>query len=345
VGTDAVGSLSAPGASAESIRLTAPSSAGTYYYGACVDTVTGESDTANNCSSAVRVTVGRQGGGNTFGVGDTLPGVPAAGRLFPVGDWATAWPGVEFSGTLDNSVTNLIFDDGEYIQLRNGTRYSCRASGGCRVRNGVVSRGTIVRSRGTPPATAPDLTVGSPSVNDSSPDAGASFTLRATVRNGGDGRSAATTLRYYRSSNATISTSDTEVGRDSVSGLAASGTSAESIRLTAPSRAGTYYYGACVETVSGESDTTNNCSSAVRVTVSSSVVGGGACTAGLVVNPGESCTYKGHTFSVSSSGQGSIAFFRAGSSIRNSGTINGVRWDFHASKNSGSNSWTIHRAN
>ena len=57
MGTDAVGGLSAGATSPESISLTAPSSAGTYYYGACVDTVTGESDTTNNCSSAVSVTV------------------------------------------------------------------------------------------------------------------------------------------------------------------------------------------------------------------------------------------------------------------------------------------------
>ena len=31
--------------------LTAPSSPGTYYYGACVDAVPNESDTTNNCSS------------------------------------------------------------------------------------------------------------------------------------------------------------------------------------------------------------------------------------------------------------------------------------------------------
>ena len=37
--------------------LTAPATSGTYYYGACVDTVTGESDTTNNCSSSVTVTV------------------------------------------------------------------------------------------------------------------------------------------------------------------------------------------------------------------------------------------------------------------------------------------------
>ena len=78
-------------------------------------------------------------------------------------------------------------------------------------------------------ASAPDLVVGSPSVSNSSPDAGASFTLSATVRNQGDGSSAATTLRYYRSTDATITTGDTQVGTDAVSALSASGTSAESI--------------------------------------------------------------------------------------------------------------------
>ena len=202
---------------------------------------------------------------------------------------------------------------------------------------------------------SPDLIVESPSVSDNTLTTGQSFTLSATVRNQGMGSSAETTLRYYRSSNATISTSDTEVGTDSVSGLSASGTSAESISLNAPSSAGTYYYGACVESVTGESDTNNNCSDAVSVTVSSSSSGGGggslgACRAGLVVNPGESCTYKDdYTFSVSSSGTGNIIggglFMSAGNSINERGTINGVRWNFVASKNSGSNSWTIHTAN
>ena len=175
VGTDAVGGLSASATSAESISLTAPS-AGTYYYGACVAAVTGESATGNNCSSSVQVTV-------------------------------------------------------------------------------------------SPVPTAPDLAVDAPTVSDNSPVAGGSFTLRATVRNRGSGASGSTTLRYYRSTDASISSSDTEVGTDAVGGLSASGTSAESISLTAPS-AGTYYYGACVEAVTGESDTGNNCSSSVAVTVS-----------------------------------------------------------------------------
>ena len=181
VGTDAVGGLTASGASAESIGLTAPSATGTYYYGACVDAVSGESDTGNNCSAAVTVTVGA--------------------------------------------------------------------------------------------APAPDLVVLSPSVNNNSPAAGASLTLSATVRNTGNGSSAASTLRYYRSSDATISAGDTEVGTDAcaVEGLAASGASTESIGLSAPSNSGTYYYGACVDAVAGESDTGNNCSAAVSITVATVV--------------------------------------------------------------------------
>ena len=121
-----------------------------------------------------------------------------------------------------------------------------------------------------PAAGAPDLVIQTPSVSDSSPNAGESFTLSATVRNQGNGLSASTTLRYYRSSDATISTGDTQVGTDPVSGLSASGASDESLSLPAPSTAATYYYGACVDPVSGESDTRNNCSSAVSITVSAS---------------------------------------------------------------------------
>ena len=122
---------------------------------------------------------------------------------------------------------------------------------------------------------APDLVVQIPfaPVSDSAPAAGANFTLSVTVRNVGDEAAAATTLRYYRSNDTTISSSDTPAGRVAVSALPASGTSAESIPLTAPSSAGTYYYGACVDPVSGESDTGNNCSSAVRVTVNASQIG------------------------------------------------------------------------
>ena len=98
------------------------------------------------------------------------------------------------------------------------------------------------------------------------------------MRNQGAARSDSTTLRYYHSTDATITTGDTEVGTDSVFGLAASWSGDESISLNAPSTPGTYYYGACVDAVSDESDTTNNCSPAVTVTV------GAAPAPDLVVN-------------------------------------------------------------
>ena len=180
VGTNPVGVLSPSGTSAQSIDLTAPSTAGSYYYGACVDMVTDESDTANNCSVSVRV--------------DVSEPQPGQGQ--------------------------------------------------------------------------PDLVVGTPTVNDTNIATGSTFTLSATVSNTGDEESAATTLRYYRSTDATITPSDTAVGTNPVGALSPSGTSAQSIDLTAPSTVGTYYYGACVDPVTSESDTTNNCSVSVRVDVS-----------------------------------------------------------------------------
>ena len=113
--------------------------------------------------------------------------------------------------------------------------------------------------------TAPDLVVESPSVSSSTPATGQSFEFQATVRNRGPGASTATTLRYYRSTDTTISTSDTQVGTDAVSALAVDGASFQTITLTAPSAAGTYYYGACVDLVAEEANTGNNCSTAVVV--------------------------------------------------------------------------------
>ena len=62
------------------------------------------------------------------------------------------------------------------------------------------------------------------------------------MSNAGDGESPATTLHYYQSTDATITTADTEVGTDAVGALAAAGISEESISLTAPSTPDTYYY-------------------------------------------------------------------------------------------------------
>ena len=295
VGTDAVGALAAAGTISESISLTAPSSAGTYYYGACVETVTGESDTTNNCSGSVQVDVQEPAAHPDLTV--TLSITPPTGGIFHVGSSFGFGATVINSGgaaspattlryyrstdtTISSSDTEVGTDavggldahttSSESISLTApltpGTYYYNACVDAVAGESNTTNNCSFV-SIGVTVLPEADLVVGSPSVTDSTPETGGAFTLSATVSNTGGGASAATTLRYYRSTDATISSSDTEVGTDAVWRLAASGTSAESISLTAPASAGTYYFGACVDAVSGESSTTNNCSSSVTVTV------------------------------------------------------------------------------
>ncbi len=134
----------------------------------------------------------------------------------------------------------------------------------------ILTLAAVVTTSNTPALanSAPDLEVGTPSVNDATLYTGNQFTLSVTVTNAGDGASEATTLRYYRSADSTITSSDTAQGSESVGALAAAGTSDHDGGMTAPSEAGTYYYGTCVDSVTDESDTTDNCSSSVTVTVS-----------------------------------------------------------------------------
>ena len=173
-----VGSMQPGRNSPQSIQMTAPSSSGTYYYGACVDPVAGEKNTTNNCSSALRVSIGSQ-------------------------------------QEPDLIVVNV--DRGG----SGGATYT-----------------------------------------------GQSLSLQAQVRNIGDAQAGSTTLRYYRSGDdESISPWDAYLGMVRVGLLHSGRATAESITVTAPSSPGTYYYGACVDAVSGESDTNNNCSSYVRVEV------------------------------------------------------------------------------
>ncbi len=264
VGTDAVGTLPVSGTSAESIEITAPSTSGTYFYGACVDAVVDESDTTNNCSESVQVVVIRP---------DLMVGTPSvsddsldAGESFTFsinvhnrGEGESEPTTLRYyrssNATITTSDTQVGTDavgtlaasgsSSESIELTASSTPGTWYYGAC---VDVVAGETSATNNCSesvqvvvtmpPPPTRPDLTVGAPSVSDDSLDAGESFTLSATVSNTGDGESTATTLRYYRSSNATITTSDAQVGTDAVGTLAASGSSAESISLTAPIHAG-----------------------------------------------------------------------------------------------------------
>ena len=119
---------------------------------------------------------------------------------------------------------------------------------------------------------------------------GATFRLTSIVDNVGQTASVATTVRYYQSADTTITTSDTELGTSAIGAIAPASSSAQGINLTAPSTAGTYYYGVCVDTVTGESDTTNNCSSSVPVTVRDNSAATGAPTISGTAQVGQTLT-------------------------------------------------------
>ena len=301
VGTDSVPELPGGVGWAESIRLTAPSSPGTHYYGACVESVSEESDTGNNCSAGVSVTVESTGGAPPDLVAES-PEV-SSNTVVPEASFTlSATVRNQGAGRSDSTTLRYYRSPDSTISTSDtevGTDFVSRLTGGA---SGLESiRLTAPNSPGTyyygacvepvreesdtgnncsaaVPLTVeavagPDLVVESPEVSTSSVIPGKGFTLSATVRNQGGSRSATTTLHYYRSLDSTISTGDMEEGTDSVFGLSAGRSGLESIRLTAPNSPGTYYYGACVEPVSEESDTGNNCSAGVSLTVES---GGGA---------------------------------------------------------------------
>ena len=295
VGTDDLPSLAPSATSSQSVSLTAPTMAGTYYYGACVESVTGESDTTNNCSESVTITVD----GDPPDLVVLGPGVGSGsrdpGEMFRLlvtvhnqGAGGSAATTVRFYRSTDTTITtsdalegtgavNALVPSGgsgETILLTAPSSAGTYHYGACvdavpRESDTTNNCSTSVQVTVPRPeeGPAPDLVVGAPSVTNFELDVGATFTLSATVTNDGDAASAATTLRYYRSTDELIKTSDTEVDTDEVEELAAAGTSDESVDLTAPSTAGIYYYGACVDSVTGESDTTNNCSESVPVDV------------------------------------------------------------------------------
>ena len=109
-----------------------------------------------------------------------------------------------------------------------------------------------------------DLVISIPVVSKTVLDSGESFTISVTVENTGESLSPETILRYYRSSD--VGVSGTEVGKKTVSPIAAMGTSDVSISLTAPDAPGTYLYYACIS--SSESNTGNTCTPhSVQLTV------------------------------------------------------------------------------
>ena len=293
VGTDAVGALAAGADGAGSLTLNAPTTPGTYYYGACVDAVADETNTANNCSAAVALTVREPPPGPDLVVTAMLSdAVVDPGETFSLetgvrnrGGAASAATTLRYYRSSDASIST---SDAEVGTDAVGALAAGADGAGSLTLNAPTTPGTYyygacvdavadetntanncsaavaLTVREPPPG--PDLVV-TAMLSDAVVDPGETFSLETGVRNRGGAASAATTLRYYRSSDASISTSDAEVGTDAVGALAAGTDGAGSLTLNAPTTPGTYYYGACVDAVADESDTSNNCSSPATLDV------------------------------------------------------------------------------
>lgn len=133
----------------------------------------------------------------------------------------------------------------------------------------------------------PDLVVVSPGVSDATLNAGQGYAVSATVQNIGSGTSSATNLRFYLSSDSVISSSDLLLGSVPVLDLAGSGQSPQTLNVTAPGTAGTWWVGACVDPVNGESSVANNCSAAAAITVYPAPVLSGTPTNGTTSSDGD----------------------------------------------------------
>ena len=101
---------------------------------------------------------------------------------------------------------------------------------------------------------------------------GGEFKLWATLKNEGPGVSGATTVRYYHRSKLLGFTRDVEIGKGRREPLSVNETIRKHYRVTAPTELGTYKYRVCVDKVPQETDTRNNCSEVVTVTVGSDMV-------------------------------------------------------------------------
>ena len=207
-------------------------------------------------------------GGGVGGAVSAVYEVDDTVTTMPTGSWDPDRIGGGSVSASGGSVA-ISLQDGGFLE-EGGYRYTCRSTGGCEVEGGVVKSGRVVETTIADVAATPDLIVDSASVNATAPIvAGGSMMVSATVRNQGSGGASSTTLRFYRSSNPTVSTGDVVVGSVRVGELAAADASAQSLEVTVPDEPGTYYFGVCADIVDGESDTRNNCSDSVDVTVES----------------------------------------------------------------------------
>ena len=273
--------------STHTVDLTAPTTPGTYYYGAHVRSGFSEINRQNNTSTAVSITV------------SAPPDLVV--ELFDLRGSSAVAPRERL--TLDATVRN----DGEGESPRTVLRFYESIDRRFRIDDEIdrVSVGTIA-SNGSSNVSlrliAPDtpgtyyyrvevdavaneeathnntsgyivIIVESPLILESVQPSkfevtpGERFALTAIVRNDGTAASNRASVEFYSSDDDVITSRDTSIGTDSVSVIAARGTGEASRTLNAPDAVGTYYYGACI----GDGQSVGSCQ-VVSITVVEEVI-------------------------------------------------------------------------
>ena len=305
VGSDYVNVLGVGASNDEDYSRNVPQTEGTYHYYACVEELPNESDKNNNCSETVEVTVATasQGGPDlvvystsvydkVFAPGERFQmsfrvqnqgggaSASAATMSYYRSEDATISPSLDeklaihsgVAGSMNSSRVGQIAADGSsqvivYLDAHTyGHEQDTYYYGACveavpgesNANNNCAAVFKVSLPTEDLVVQASDLVVEA-AVSDRVVEARDKFKLNVRVRNDGNKKSSTTTLRYYRSGDAT------EVGTKKVKSITRS--RSYSISLEAPSKVGTYFYYACVDPVDSESDTSNNCSASVLVTV------------------------------------------------------------------------------
>ena len=243
-----------------------PYTSGFFYALVCVDSVEDESDTTNNCYAPIKLTVRNVAprAEGTIPIQTLSAGTSA---LLDVSAYFTDTNNDDLTYTASSSDLNIVTVRVSGAQViftphQSGSRtITVTASDGALTATQTVSVVVEIETK------VPDLLVDSVSVNKNTVAPGDGFRLDAVIRNQGEADASAITVRYYQSTDDTISTTDTERNTGTVVLIAVDGVKEPWAQLTAPDTPGVYYYGICVDGVEGESDTDNNCSEPVKITV------------------------------------------------------------------------------
>ena len=295
IGSNIITGILIGGSENKSQSFIATSNSGIYYYGACVEHVIGgETNLDNNCSKAIFIEViNTDVAVGELIVSDETPSnnqsITLSTTVSNVGRLSSSASTLRWYRSTDSDITSadtligsniipiLSAKNSENINLPVTAAPSSAGLyyyGACV--DAVVGETNLGDncSSTSIEVIAPNLIIGSLSANNQTPTNGQSITLFAIVSNTGKLDSSASTLRWYRSTDSNITSADTPIGSNNISAVSWGGGESRNLSITAPSIPGTYYYGACVDAVIGETKLSDNCfSTSIKVIAPDLVLG------------------------------------------------------------------------